>query len=155
MIVVLKEVRTGRLQALRALRTLRFWKAEDEDEEIGLPWGEPIQAGLKDALDMVNGLPVRISIHPEQVSEFEQDFYLQRVTVSPPKPTVGDYMGEPRHGTGSPWVSVYFPGGEITVSGGVKDLADTIYRLLGDGYPEDKIVIHTWGGCGPGCGPTA
>jgi hypothetical protein len=47
----------------------------------------------------------------------------------------------------------------FSIGGGVRDLADTIHRLLEDGHPEDKITIEFLGG-GPtrllcGCGPIA
>jgi len=157
MIILLKEIRTGRIQALRALRTLDHWAAEGE-EELNVISFKP---GLKEALDMVNALPIRIRIRPDHLSKFEEDFYVQVLSNPPPGyDMLGNCVCGPDISTycPMPWAAVHFPGGVFTIGGGVRDLADTILRLLEDGHPEDKITIEFLGG-GPtrysNCGPTA
>jgi hypothetical protein len=161
MIVLLKEIRTGRVKALRALRVLDHWREEDDDD--GRPHGIPFKPGLKEALDMVNGLPVRVSIQPEHLPLFEDEFHVQ-VLSRPPLPDnalLGDCTCVPPlaelHFPKMPWATIHFPGGMLAVGGGVRALADAISSLLGDGHPESSIVIEFLGG-GPtrhSCGPMA
>jgi hypothetical protein len=145
MIIMLEAVRTTRILALLALRTLDHWAAEDED------YGLSFKPGLKEALDMVNALPIRIRIWPDHLSKFEEDFYVQVLSNPPSDYTCGGCSCAPDAFVAGPmpWAAVHFPGGVFAIGGGVRDLADTIHRLLEDGHPEDKITIEFIGG-----GPT-
>jgi hypothetical protein len=147
MIILLKEVRSSRLQALRALRLLDHWAAEDEEEELG-GHGPPFKPGLKEALDMVNALPIRIRIWPDHLPKFEEDFHVQVLSDSPPGYECGGCKCAPDAFVAGPmpWAAIHFPGGVFAIGGSVRDLADTIHRLLGDGHPEDRITIELLGG---------
>jgi hypothetical protein len=146
MIILLEGVRTTRLMALKALRTLDHWSAEDEEE-----YGPSLKLGLKEALDMVNTLPIRIRIWPEHLPKFKEDFHVQVVSNPPSDYECGGCRCAPDafYTTKAPWAAIHYPGGILAIGGGVRDLADTITRLLGDGHPEDKITIEFFGG-----GPT-
>lgn len=160
MIIMLESVRSGRIQALRALRTLDHWAAEDEEDRIGT-YGTPFKPGLKEALDMVNALPIRIRIWPDDLPRFKDDFHVQVVSNPPSDYECGGCQCAPDafHNSPMPWAAIHFPGGVLSIGGGVRDLADTIHKLLADGHPEDKITIEFLGG-GPtrmlcGFGPMA
>lgn len=157
MIVLLEGIRTGRIQALRALRMLNHWPAEKAESGT---YGEPYRPGLKEALDMANALPIRIRIWPDDLPKFEEDFHVRTLSDMPsdhirPGGCVCGPDVSP-HGP-MPWAAVHFPGGVLAIGGGVGDLADMIHGLLGDGHPEDRITIEFLGG-GPtrnGSGPVA
>lgn len=150
MIIMLQGIRTGRVQALKALRTLDHWHPDADEDDQGA-FGISFKPGLKEALDMVNAMPTKIRIYPAHLPEFEKDFYVQ-VVSNPPSDYIqpGDCVAGPDMSHYQmPWAAIYFPGGVLSIGGGVRDLADTIHRLLEDGHPEDKITIELLGG-----GPT-
>jgi len=137
MIIMLERIRSDRIKAMRALRTLDFWAAEDDET-----YGKSFHPGVKEVLGMINALPIRIGIWPDNLPKFEEDFHV-KILSNPPS----DYRCEcqifhSRH----PWAAVHFPGGILSIVGSVKELADTIYKLLGDGHPENRITIEFLGG---------
>jgi hypothetical protein len=139
MIIVLEEIRTYRLQALRALRTLYYL---DPAYEGDCQSSDPIQPGLKEAQEMLNSLPLAIWILPEDLPKFEEDFVVQSDQRMVPH-------AKPRYAPNpEPRAYIHFPDGMIAIYGDAKDLADAIYRLLGDGHLRDKIFVSTPGPTG-------
>jgi hypothetical protein len=149
MIIALESIRTNRIRALRALRTLHYVDPKYEED---CQCYNPFKPGLKEAQEMLDSLPLSARILPEDLSKFEEDFYIQ-VLSNPPSDydMLGDCVCGPDTSTYGPmpWAAIHFPGGVFAIGGGVRDLADTILRLLEDGHPEDKITIELLGG-----GPT-
>ncbi len=124
MIVVLEEVRSNRIMAIRALRTLNY---SDPEYENNIQRGGNINPGLKEAKDMVDSLPLSFWILPEDLPLFEEHFVVRtRQPALPPR--------EPR-------AYIYHPNGILEVRGDAKDLADAIYRVLAHGYPRDKVFV--------------
>lgn len=131
MIIVLEKVRTTRMKALRALRTLHYL---DPSYENNIQRCDPIEPGLKQAQGMLNSLPLEFWILPESLPEFEEDFFLQ---IKPEPPPFDPFGGICAH--------ITYPHGEIAIKGDAKDIADTIYRLLAEGYPRESIYVCTPG----------
>jgi len=139
MIIVLEEIRTGRLQALRALRTLNYVDPKYEED---CQCSDLIKPGLKEAQEMLNSLPLAVWILPEDLPKFEDDFIVQSDQRLVPH-AAPRYAPSPE-----PRAYVHFPDGMVAIYGDAKDLADAIYRLLGDGHPRDRIFVSTPGPTG-------